>query len=407
MRKVKRKSKLVITITGTNGKTIIANLLKFLLSSKNKTIGLATTDGLFINGRCIQKRFYSTTRTYKKILKNPKVDIAILELAIGAFMPKNFSLNFPPKSDVSIVTNISRDHINGKTIKSIKDVFKYKSKIIENKKTRGLLILNAQDFWVRRMGKLFKGEVIFFSLDKKNPYLVKHLENKGKAIYLDKNKIFIETPTQRKEIIDVRKIPLTLEGKALFNIQNVMAVLACIFSSPKLNLNLFYLKRKLKSFGLSPKYNKGRTNMFDFGKFKIITDFAHNTGAFENIIATVQKFKPKRIVGVVRSSLNRSNEHIVRLGEKIGELFDVVYVYDKLADEEFQKASCGRKKGETPKLLIQGLKKVGPRSFQYIPREIEALNYAIKYVREGDIIIHIVNNVDEIYKRIKELNHGK
>jgi len=407
MRKVKRRSKIVITITGTNGKTIVANSLNHLLSSKNKTIGLATTDGLFINGRCIQKRFYSTTRTYKKILKNPKVDIAILELAIGAFMPKNFSSRFSPKSDISIVTNISRDHINGKTIKSIKDVFKYKSKIIEHTKTRGLLILNVQDFWVRRMEKLFKGEVIFFSLDKKNPYLVKHLENKGKAIYLDKNKIFAETPAQREKIIDVRNIPLTLEGKALFNVQNVIAVLACIFFSPKLNLNLFYLKRRLKSFGLSSKYNKGRTNMFDFGKFKIITDFAHNTGAFENIVATVRKLKPKRIVGVVRSSLNRINEHIVRLGEKIGGFFDVIYVYDKLADKEFQKAKYGRKVGETSELLIQGIEKTGHRKFKYIPKEIKALNYAVKHVKKGDIIIHIVNNVDKIYKRIKELNYEK
>src|SRR5262249_11032349 len=76
----------IISITGTNGKTTITRLIAKMLSTTGKTVGMTTTDGIYINNNRIAKGDTTGPRSAQTILSDPSVDIAVLETARGGLV---------------------------------------------------------------------------------------------------------------------------------------------------------------------------------------------------------------------------------------------------------------------------------------------------------------------------------
>jgi cyanophycin synthetase len=72
-----------VAIMGTNGKTTVARMVEHVLSTRFRTIGLTTTEGIWIGGKEVARG--DTTRPWsaRVVLSDPNVEAAVLETARG------------------------------------------------------------------------------------------------------------------------------------------------------------------------------------------------------------------------------------------------------------------------------------------------------------------------------------
>ena len=73
----------VLSITGTNGKTTTTRIISHTLSKMGYCVGMTSTDGIYINEKCIHSGDDTGYESAKSILLNSDVDIAVFETARG------------------------------------------------------------------------------------------------------------------------------------------------------------------------------------------------------------------------------------------------------------------------------------------------------------------------------------
>ena len=94
-------------VTGSNGKTTTVRLLAACVRAHGWRDGYNCTDGLFIQGEQIEGGDYSGPVGTRAILRDPRVEAAILETARGGILRRGLAAE---RAKVAVITNISSDH---------------------------------------------------------------------------------------------------------------------------------------------------------------------------------------------------------------------------------------------------------------------------------------------------------
>lgn len=176
----------VIGITGSKGKTTTTTILSTILEKLNYNVYVGGNIG---------------TPLFNKIKDMNKEDIIVLEMSSFQLMNMEVSPN------ISIVTNISPDHLD--IHKDYQEYINAKKYIYLNQNKDDILVLNEEDDIVKDMYKDSIGEVRYFgSINHNNNYYVK-----DRDIYYNNEKV-----------IDTKK--LLLKGR--HNHLNICAALTAI-----------------------------------------------------------------------------------------------------------------------------------------------------------------------------------
>src|SRR5262249_54054813 len=109
----------IISITGTNGKTTITRMIAHALSEKGMTVGVATTDGIYIGGELVVKGDTTGPRSAQTVLSDPSVEIAVLETARGGIVRGGLGYDW---SDISVISNVRMDHVGQDGIVTLDDL---------------------------------------------------------------------------------------------------------------------------------------------------------------------------------------------------------------------------------------------------------------------------------------------
>ena len=177
----------IIAVTGSNGKTTTANLIYHILKSNGLNVGLAGNVGV---------SFASSVCDYS-------YDYYIIE--ISSFQLDHI-VDFKP--DISIITNISPDHLD-RYNQNFESYVESKFRIIQNQTANDLFIYNNNcDATTNILNKInIQPNCISISIDKNK-------ENK-KQIFLNEYKIN-SSINKEKFMISINNIPL----KGIHNLQN-------------------------------------------------------------------------------------------------------------------------------------------------------------------------------------------
>ena len=140
----------IISITGTNGKTTVTRMVGHIMQSFGKTVGMTTTDGIYVDGARVVQGDTTGPASAQAVLSDPAVDVAVLETARGGIVRRGLGYDW---SDVGVITNIGEDHLGQDGIKSIDDVAYIKSLVAERVCEGGTLVLNADSDIVVEIGR--------------------------------------------------------------------------------------------------------------------------------------------------------------------------------------------------------------------------------------------------------------
>lgn len=365
----------IVAVTGTNGKTTTARLIARMVGMAGYRTGFTTTDGIYINGQQIMEGDCSGPVSAQLVLKDPGVDFAVLECARGGILRKGLGFDY---CDVGIVTNISEDHLGMKGIDTIEQLARVKGVVAEAVHANGYAVLNADDDLVYAMKDQLSCRIALFSLYADNERITDHCSRGGLAAIYKDGFICIAEGDNLTRIQKVNNIPLTFGGAAEFNIANVLAATLAAFVQ---NISLQIITRTLQDFHPSHENTPGRMNVFDFGTFRVIIDYAHNAAGLNALRQFVQVSQAASKVGIIAPVGDRRDEDIIHVGEVAARTFDEIII-------RHDKDLRGRQPEELNNLLIQGIKRVNPgMQINIIPCEKDAISYAIQNAVKGALIV--------------------
>lgn len=371
----------IVAVTGTNAKTTVVRLISHIAKTAGKKVGFTTTDGIYINDELICSGDCSGPDSARIVLGEPLVDYAVLECARGGILRAGLGFN---ECAISVITNITADHLGIDDIHSIEELKDVKSVIARSTAKDGYAILNAEDDLVYDIRTELKCNIALFALTE-HPRIKEHCRNGAIGAFIKNNMLIISKGNQEYHLSNIIDIPATIGGDLKLMIQNLLpAVLAGFISgfSPDV------IKQAISQFDTSYRHTPGRMNLFEFNNFKVMVDYAHNEGAYVEIKKFLDSIQCAKKVGVIGVAGDRLPEDIKKLGFASAKMFDEVII-------RHNKDGRGRSNHELTDLIMQGINDSKTAiKVKVISDECEAIQNAMDEAVPDTFIFYAVDCVN-------------
>ncbi|WP_282027700.1 cyanophycin synthetase [Ruegeria faecimaris] len=387
----------IAAITGTNGKTTTSRMLGHIMKTSSKTVGMTSTDGVYVDGKLSVKGDMTGPKSAQIVLRDPAVDFAVMETARGGLVRSGLGYQ---RSNVAACLNVSADHLGLGGINTVEELAVVKRVVVES--AVDTAVLNADDINCLKMADYAQADQIFYVTTNPAHSLVKeHIKAGGKAIVLEKgmngDMLTIYDNGLHIPVLWSHLIPATLEGKAIFNVQNAMFAAAMAYS---FGVDLDNIRHGLRTFDTSYFQAPGRMNVYDEHPFKVILDYGHNPAALKAMAALADQLEIKgRRLCVVAMPGDRRDEDIVDGAAALAGHFD--HFICKADDRR-----RGRGHDEVPQMMRQALidNGVDAAAITVIPDEVEAVSAALVQAGQGDLLVIFGDDTTRCWKQIIYFN---
>lgn len=383
----------LIAVTGTNGKTTVVRLITYIAEQAGYKVGMTTTEGIYINKKQIYQGDCSGPKSAQVVLRDPTIDFAVLECARGGILRSGLGFD---KCTVSIVTNISEDHLGQEDIYTLDELARVKLVVPQSTAKDGYAILNAEDDVVYSFKDKVQCKIALFALNK-NKRMKDHIKNNGLGCFIEKGDIVIVDQGEYIRLMYITEIPITLSGIAECMIKNILPAILAVWIS---GIDLSVIVSSLKKFLPNARDLPGRMNIFKFSHCQVMVDYAHNEEAYLSLSQFLATVKAKRKIAVIAGTGDRRDSDILKTGYYAAMNFDEIII-------RFDKDSRGRTNQEITDLLISGIKAYDQeKTYKIIPDEFEAISSTIANAPKNSFIWHFPDDILSSIKFIKQFSYS-
>jgi cyanophycin synthetase len=404
----------IVAVTGSNGKTTTTRMIAHILRGLGRKIGMTSTDGVYIDERLVKRVDASGPKSAQMVLQNPRVDMAVFEVARGGILREGLGYG---RNDVGVVLNVTGDHLGLRDVETLEQLAAVKQVVVEAVPKTGWAVLNADDPLVLEMRRHTGGQVILFSMKAEHELVDRWIRRGRKAIVLEHGPLgelmVLKEGRRSSPIAYVHMLPSTFDGRARMMVQNAMAAAAAAHAA---GAHLHDIRQGLRSFTTSIYQAPGRLNVFELDGMKVVLDYAHNAAGLEQLGDFVDHLtadaavreRPGEaaraanlVVGVVATAGDRRDEDMRELGRVAARHFDVVIVRE-------DQNPRGRERGETAELVVEGVHEAiasghaRAGTVEIVLDEMDAARRALDRGRPGDTIVLCVDYATEVYKELEK-----
>ncbi|NES97515.1 MAG: cyanophycin synthetase [Desertifilum sp. SIO1I2] len=378
----------ILAVTGTNGKTTTTRLVAHIMKQTGQTVGYTTTDGTYIGNYLVEAGDNTGPQSAELILKDPTVEIAVLETARGGILRSGLAFD---RCDIGVVLNVAADHLGLGDIDTIEQMAQVKSVLAEAVSPQGYAILNADDPLVSQMAKRVKSQIAYFSMTPDNPIVQRHTQQGGLAAVYENGYLSILKGDWTLRIEQATKVPMTMEGRAPFQIANALAACLATFAH---GMKIEDIRAALKTFIASVQQTPGRMNLFNLGDYHALIDYAHNPHSYEALGGFVRNWPGERI-GIIGGPGDRRDEDFVTLGKLSAQMFDRIIIKE---DDDTR----GRPRGDAAQWIALGIEEVNPAmKYETILEETQAVNQALDLAPKGSLVVILPESVSRAIQLIE------
>ncbi len=381
----------IVAITGTNGKTTTSRMVAHILKMSGRRTGLTTTDGIYLDGERVLKGDMTGPWSARVVLRDPSVDAAVLETARGGILREGLGFD---RCDVGCVLNVTSDHLGLRGVNTLDDLAFVKRLVVEVVKKDGFAVLNADDPLTVAMRDKCDGQVVWFTMDPQNNLVREHIQTGGLAAVLEEGlkgrMLTLYRGEQHLPLCWSHLIPATMEGKAMFNVQNALASAAIAFC---LGLSLDQIRQGLRTFDTTFYQAPGRCNVYDQHAFRVIVDYAHNPAAMRAMCDLVGRLRKRKTIGVIAAPGDRRDDDIRELGRIAGAAFDRLVVKE-------DSTRRGRVVGEVATLLVDAATAAGAAHVDVVLDEVAAVNAALGLAEPDDLVVVFADEITNVWKQV-------
>lgn len=381
----------IISITGTNGKTTTSRLIAHIYRQTGQVVGFTTTDGIYVNDHVVEKGDTTGPQSAQVILKDPTVEVAVLETARGGILRSGLAFE---TCDIGVVLNIAADHLGIGDIETVEQMAQLKSVVVEAVSLKGYAVLNADDPLVAAMAERVKGQVAYFSMNPSNELVQNHTRGGGLAAVYENGFLSIIKGDWTLRIEQAVHLPVTMQGRAPFMIANALAASLAAFAQ---GVPIEAIRAALLTFRASVNQTPGRMNLFNLGTHHALVDYAHNAASYEALGGFINNWPGERI-GVVGGPGDRRDEDFVALGKLSAKIFDRIIIKE---DDDLR----DRPSGQASELISKGIsEEKSDCRYEILLKETEAINLALDQATPGSLVVILPESVSRAISLIEARN---
>jgi cyanophycin synthetase len=408
----------IVAVTGSNGKTTTVRMISHIMKGKGHKVGLTSTDGIYIDERLTQQVDASGPRSAQKVLQNPRVDLAVFEVARGGILREGLGYG---RNDVAVVLNVTGDHLGLGEIDTMEQLAAVKQVIVEAVPRDGVAVLNADDPLVAGMRRHCSGSVILFSAQQENELVERWVRRGGKAVVLEQEPqgelmVIRDGSRRTMPIGHTHLFPATFEGRARMNVQNALAAAAAAHAA---GAHLHDIRHGLRTFAPSFFQAPGRMNLVELAGVKVVIDYAHNAAGLQAVGDFVEQmtsgmheqtppgfasWTANLRVAVVATAGDRRDDDMRELGRVAARYFDDVIIREDVHTR-------GRERGETAAIVLEGVRAAqahGARAgnAEIVTDEMTAVRRALDRSRPGDLVLLCVDYASQVWEELEARRSG-
>lgn len=345
----------LIGITGTNGKTTVSYLIKSILETAGKRVGIIGTNEILVGDEPVGIKSSTPTtpnslelhKIFAKMLKMG-VEFVVMEVSSHALdLYRVYGLSY----DAGVFTNLTRDHLDYH--KTMENYFLAKAKLFDMCKVG---VINTDDEYGKRLKSIGKS--------KKLTVGTKDAELLAEDIAIDENGVTFSVNYGGEN----QKIELEISG--MFSVYNALCALGAATSC---GIDLKTAKAGLKN----AKGVKGRLERVPIGTdYTVIIDYAHTPDGLENVLNTVNSFKKGRLIAVFGCGGDRDATKRPIMGDIGTRLSDIAVI------------TSDNPRTEDPQKIIDDILKGADReNYKVITDRREAIGYALSLAKKDDVVL--------------------
>ncbi|SHE38776.1 UDP-N-acetylmuramoylalanyl-D-glutamate--2,6-diaminopimelate ligase [Caldanaerobius fijiensis DSM 17918] len=361
------KDFVLIGVTGTNGKTTVTNIIRWVLRNLGYSVGLIGTINIAMDDEEIPS-IHTTPESVdlQRIFKEMKdrgahyvvMEVSSHSLALHRVDQCDF--------DVAVFTNLTQDHLDFH--KTMEEYMKAKMRLFKmTKKSIVNVDDDYSDFFVQQANKPLY------------TYGINGGDFRARNVVMTNG---VEFDLYHSGFITPIKFPIP--GK--FSVYNALAAIATLSA---LGFPVPNIAESLSTFpGV-----KGRCELVNCGTpYKVVIDYAHTPDGLENILKSVREFTINRLIVVFGCGGDRDKAKRPKMGEIAIRYADYTII------------TTDNPRSEDPQAIISDiLKGINGNEDKYkvIVDRKEAIKYALGMAKEGDVVL-LAGKGHETYQILRD-----
>lgn len=348
-----------VGVTGTNGKTTVSWLVRAILQKSGRRTGLLGTveyhDSISSHPSSMTTPDAQELAALLSKMVKQKATHAVMEVSSHALDQSRLA---GTELSVGVVTNITQDHFDYHH--NLENYIACKSKMIQQVKANGTLILNVDDSVCRSLtSELCSSQrLLTYGIESEADVSLEQLRESA-------------TGAEFQLLFEGARVPVKTSLIGTHNVSNCLAAAAVCLT---LGLSLAEIAEGIHHLESIP----GRMEQVRCGQnFTVLVDYAHTDDALKHAIHSARKVSGKRVLCVIGAGGDRDHSKRKLLGLAASEADQVFITSDNPRSEDPAQiireiAEGCQRNGVTPELITE---------------RKEAICRALAVAQEGDVVL--------------------
>ncbi len=218
----------IVGVSGTRGRTAVCRLVAHLLNIGRSRVGLACSDGLYIDRRRVAAGDCARFEQAHRLLLNRMVEAAVIENGPLAIVTEGLAYD---RCLVGVVTALDpKATMNEQFIENAEQMYKVLRTQVDVVLPNGVAVLNAADPHVAEMAPLCDGEVIFFAGDPAAPGITAHRDDGGRAVFVRDGRAVLATGQDEIVLAETARMLSGSQGRARIDVESLLAGLGAAWA---------------------------------------------------------------------------------------------------------------------------------------------------------------------------------
>lgn len=352
----------MLGVTGTNGKTTTAYMIRDVLRAHGERPGVISTIDYEVGSRTIPAARTTPEAPVLQSLLAQMVKVGcrsgVMEVSSHALVQQRTrGIDF----DVAVFTNLTRDHLDYHG--SMEAYFRSKMRLFEDlgrARKGAAAVVNVDDPWGRRLTD-------------------EHPDASSLVTYGMDTEALVRAEDVDLSTAGTRFRTVTPWGDMCVNTRllgryNVSNMLACVAACGSLGVPLDLQGRVLGKVGVAPGRLEPVPSRLGF---QVFVDYAHTDDALENVLSTLRELTSERLIVVFGCGGNRDRSKRPAMGSVASRLADVTVL------------TSDNPRRESPDAIVDEIRQgCDPMArVDVIVERAAAIRKALSLARKGDIVL--------------------
>ncbi len=352
----------VVGITGTNGKTTTAFMVRALIEAGGRRCGLLGTVKAVVGG--VERAAQRTTpeaidlqADFRAMLDAGETSCAMEVSSHALQLRRTEGVRFA----AAIFTNLTQDHLDFHH--SMEQYFQAKRMLFVGEAAPPLKVVNVGDPYGRRLAQVL-GDAVSFGVECEADYAARDLRISSRGASAR-----VLTPEGEVELA------LPLPGR--FNVENALGALACVHRlGGDLESLLAALRRGVRVPGRFEPVEEGQG-------FAVLVDYAHTPDSLSNVLSAAREISEGRVLCVFGAGGDRDRGKRPLMGEIGARLADVAVI------------TSDNPRSEDPREIVEQVlagarRATGARPPGAVEVQVDrraAIAHALELAHPGDVVV--------------------